>query len=78
MKLLFRAPERKHSNEESLKEAAKVTNKFSDLSLGHDGYTQLSGKHTKAQKGVLTHPHFTAVEPDNSMGIFPVVMAAGP
>lgn len=63
-----RAPEWKYRNEDSLKEAAKVMNKFSNLSLGHDGYTQLSDKHT--------HPYFTAGTPDNSMGTFPVVMAA--
>lgn len=77
MKLQFRAPERKYRNEESIKEAAKVRNKFSDLSLGRDGYTQLSDKHTQAQQGVLTHLHFAAVKPDNSIGTFPVVMAAG-
>lgn len=72
------ALERKYRNEVSLKEAAKVMNKFSDLSLGCDGYTQLSDKHTQPQQGVLTHPHVAAVKPDNTMGTFPVVMADGP
>lgn len=77
MKWEFIALERKCRNKVSLKEAAKVMNKFSDLSLGYDGYTQLSDKHTQPQQGVLTHPHFAAVKPDNSMGTFPVVMADG-
>lgn len=56
MKWEFIALERKYRNEESLKEASKVMNKFSDLSLVHDGYTQLSDKQAQPQQGVLTHP----------------------
>jgi len=78
MKWEFMALGRKNRNEVSLKEAAKVMNKFSDLSLCRDGYTQLSDKHTQPQQGVLTHLHVAAVQPDNSMGTFPVVMADGP